>query len=380
MKTVSIVAVLALASFPMVAPAQTFFASGSTSNAANPVDSVGVGSMALATNANGTYNSAVGYWTLRTNTTGNKNSALGAYALYGNSTGSGNSALGFSALQYNSTGAANSAVGAFTLFSNTVGANNVAEGYYALFANTAGAANVAVGVSAMNNNGTGSYNTALGSRSLYTSNGSYNIAIGYQAGTNLVSGSNNIIIGNTGTSSDSGLIRMGTSGTHTKTFIAGINGVTSSSGVPVYINANGQLGTITSSRRFKNDIKSMGTQSDPLLKLRAVTFRYKTADETGAHPLQYGLIAEVVAKVAPDLVQYDKAGKPFTVRYHLLTPMLLNELQKERAARKAEVVALRTKVACLEQVQAKQLMELVKQVAELKAAQQRGKSALAVLH
>ena len=165
-----------------------------------------------------------------------------------------------------------------------------------------------------------------------------------------------------------------------------------SSGVPVYINANGQLGTITSSRRFKNDIQSMGRQSDALLRLRAVTFRYKDADEMGAHPLQYGLIAEEVAKVAPDLVQYDKAGKPFTVRYHLLTPMLLNELQKERKQVEALNVAfqtatktqtskitqleeqnkvLKSKLASMERAQTEQSKLLVKLVAYLESQKQK---------
>src|SRR5208282_5780296 len=102
-----------------------------------------------------------------------------------------------------------------------------------------------------------------------------------------------------------------------------------SGGVEVFVNANGQLGTVVSSRRFKNHIKDMGGVSEKLMQLRPVTFRYKDSAEKGKHVLQYGLIAEEVAKVYPDLVQYDKAGKPFTIYYHLLTPMLLNELQKE---------------------------------------------------
>ena len=104
--------------------------------------------------------------------------------------------------------------------------------------------------------------------------------------------------------------------------------MTATDGVEVYIDSNGQLGTVTSSRRFKKDIHDMGSVTDRLMQLRPVTFRYKEAAENGAHPVQYGLIAEEVAKVYPELVQYDKAGKPFTIYYHLLTPMLLNELQK----------------------------------------------------
>ena len=137
-----------------------------------------------------------------------------------------------------------------------------------------------------------------------------------------------IDIGNTGSGSDSGTIRIGSTGDQIATFIAGISGVKASGGVEVYINSNGQLGTVNSSRRFKFDIKEIGATSDRLMDLRPVAFRYKEADQDGTHPIQYGLIAEEVAKVYPDLVQYDKAGKPFTVYYHLLTPMMLNELQK----------------------------------------------------
>jgi len=154
----------------------------------------------------------------------------------------------------------------------------------------------------------------------------------------------NIDIANSGVAGESGVIRLGTSSVQTATYIAGINGVNVGSGVPVYINSNGQLGTLTSSARFKNDIKSMGSASDRLMQLRPVTFRYKDNAEKGPHALQYGLIAEEVAKVYPDLVQYDKAGKPFTVYYHLLTPMLLNEFQKvhrQNEAQRGEIAALK---------------------------------------
>src|SRR5262249_32645516 len=143
-------------------------------------------------------------------------------------------------------------------------------------------------------------------------------------------GNYNIAIGSPGDSADSGVIRIGTAGNQGATYIAGINGVTSSKGVAVYINANGQLGTLTSSERFKYDIHSLGAQSEKLMQLRPVAFRYKEAAEDGTHPIQYGLIAEEVAKIYPDMVQYDKEGKPFTIYYQQLTPMMLNELQKAR--------------------------------------------------
>jgi len=184
-----------------------------------------------------------------------------------------------------------------------------------------------------------------------------------------------------GVAAESGTIRIGTKGSQSATFIAGINGITASSGVAVYITSSGRLGTLTSSRRFKKDIHTMGTASDRLMQLRPVTFRYKQAAEDGTYPLQYGLIAEEVAKVFPDLVQYDKAGKPFTVYYHLLTPMLLNEIQKEHrqiAVQQTQMAVLKTtrraEVAALKATLQKQSAEL----AALKQAQQQ-RNALAKL-
>ena len=391
---------LLFASIP--ATAQTFFGAGGTTNTAASMAggyNVGLGYGVLTANTTGTQNTANGYNALNSNTTGTNNTANGYQALYNNTTGLGNTANGVyslysnttgwyntangaGALQSNTTGWYNTATGSQALSSNTTGTNNtangyaalfynttggfnVSDGYYAMKANTTAAYNVAVGVQSLYKNTTGSSNVAIGYKCLYNTNkGKGNIAIGFQAGYNLTSGSNNIDIGNLGVAADSGAIRIGTTGTHTSAFIAGINGSTASSGVAVYIDANGQLGTVTSSRRFKKDIQSMGSVSDKLLQLRPVTFRYKAADETGAHPIQYGLIAEEVAKVFPDLVQYDKAGKPFTVRYHLLTPMLLNELQKanrregahksEVTSLKAQVSTLTAKLASMEQAQAEQ--------------------------
>ncbi len=326
------VSALLLASIP--ATAQTFFGSGSATNGATNAANVGLG-----------------YGVLYSNTTGGYNLATGGYALYANTTGHSNTANGY-----------------VTLFSNTTGGYNTANGVQALYSNATGNNNTANGFKALHSNRTGSFNTANGVQALYSNaTGDYNLAFGYEAGYNLMTGSHNIDIGNKGLAAESGTIRIGTKGTHTATLIAGINGVTSSSGVAVFINSTGQLGTLTSSRRFKKDVKTMGTVSEKLLQLRPVTFRYKSADETGAHPIQYGLIAEEVAKVAPDLVQYDKAGKPFTVRYHLLTPMLLNELQKERASRKAESIALNTKVVNLSQAHKAEVTSLKAQVSTLTA-------------
>src|SRR4029434_7577138 len=137
-------------------------------------------------------------------------------------------------------------------------------------------------------------------------------------------GNNNIDIGNAGKVSDSGTIRIGTTGTHTKTFIAGISGATVAGGVGVIVGTNGQLGTVISSERYKNDIKPMEKASEAILKLEPVTFRYKKEFDPDGIP-QFGLVAEQVEKVNPDLVARDDQGKPYSVRYEAVNAMLLNE-------------------------------------------------------
>ncbi|MBC7882555.1 MAG: tail fiber domain-containing protein [Anaerolineae bacterium] len=296
---------------------------------------------ALVSNTTGLYNTANGYQVLFSNTTGNSNTANGYRALFSNTTGNSNTANGYRALYANTTGANNTANGYRALLLNTTGSFNTANGYQALYANTTGFNNTANGYQALILNTTGAYNTANGLNALFANTtGSYNIALGYAAGYNITTGSQNIHIGNFGYSDDSNVIRIGSQGSQTKAYIAGISGVTASGGVQVFVNASGQLGTLTSSKRFKSGIKDIGSAGDKLMKLRPVTFRYKEAAENGTHPLQYGLIAEEVAKVYPELVQYDKDGKPFTVYYHLLTPLLLSELQKEHrqnASQQAEL-------------------------------------------
>lgn len=349
----------------------------------------GVGWSALQFNTTGGLNSAFGNVALNQNTTGSNNTATGASALVNNTTGSNNTATGVLALASNTTGYANAATGTYSLYSNTTGTWNTATGFYSLYSNTTGIYNSGHGLNALALNTTGSYNTANGYAALYTNSignsnvadgsfalfqnttGANNTVLGYQAGYNITTGSNNIAIGNTATSNDNGVIRLGNQGTQKATFIAGINGVTAKGGVPVFVNANGQLGTLRSSRRFKQNIKDMGTVSEKLMQLRPVTFRYKDNAEAGPHALQYGLIAEEVAKVYPDLVQYDKAGKPFTIYYHLLTPMLLNELQKEHRRN----VEQRTEIAAMKTAFAKQAGEL----ASLKTAHEQEMKMLAKL-
>ncbi|HVO26807.1 MAG TPA: DNRLRE domain-containing protein [Candidatus Margulisiibacteriota bacterium] len=280
---------------------------------------------------------------------GNDNTFVGENAGNFSMSGGLNSALGRQALLANTTGFENTAVGAEALYSNADGGQNTAVGAQALQSNKSGVSNTAVGFEALYNQ-TGGGNTAVGNQALVYSTGVNNIAIGVYAGANLTTGNSNIDIGNLGLTSESDTIRIGTVGTHTGTYIAGINGATSSSGVAVYVNANGQLGTTTSSARFKDDIQDMGDSTSKLMKLRPVRFRYKKdIDPSGLE--QYGLVAEEVAKVYPDLVVYDDQGKAQTVRYHFVNAMLLNEVQKQHRQIAAQAQEISELKARLEQIE-----------------------------
>jgi hypothetical protein len=192
-----------------------------------------------------------------------------------------------------------------------------------------GTDNTAVGHSAMGNSfGNANFNTAVGSTALLITTGFQNIGIGEQAGRNLTGGSYNIDIGSQGVDSDSGVIRIGDPNPIVKTFVAGVTGV-NVSGANVVVNSAGQLGINVSSERFKEDIHDMTEASSGLMRLRPVTFRYKKPYEDGSKPLDYGLIAEEVAQVYPDLVVKGRDGEVETVQYQKLTPMMLNELQKQ---------------------------------------------------
>jgi hypothetical protein len=286
------------------------------------------GSYSLFLNTTGAGNTATGGYALYHNTEGYSNTALGLGALYENTTGYANTAAGEAALQFNTTGFFNTACGDQALLTNTTGNSNTAVGLSALVSNTIGNNNTATGVAALVANTTGNNNTADGFNALLRSTGSNNIGVGYQAGSFLTTGNNNIHIGHQGLNGDANTIRIGRTGTHTKTFVAGIYGATTSGGIAVYINSSGKLGTTTSSARFKERIRDMGDTSDVLFSLRPVAFRYKTEVDPGDIP-QFGLVAEEVEKVNPDLVARDDQGKPYTVRYEAVNAMLLNEFLKE---------------------------------------------------
>jgi hypothetical protein len=305
------------------------------------------GLLALNVNTTGSYNTASGVQALTFNTTASYNTAFGYWALYGNTTGGSNTAVGYQALygQYNSccntgdsTGSNNTGIGANALYSYTTGSNNTASGYQALFKNKTGADNTASGTDALYANTSGRFNTASGYDALRSNTtGEYNTGEGYKAGYNLTTGSNNIDIANPGESTDgvaadSGVIRIGTqvpTALQKNTYIAGIYNNTTVSGLAVVIDSNGQLGvTGASSERFKTAIAPMASSTEKLQQLRPVTFKLK-GDPLGA--LRYGLIAEEVANVYPELVIRDQAGRIDGVRYDELAPMLLNELQKQAA-------------------------------------------------
>jgi Chaperone of endosialidase len=261
-------------------------------------------------------NTATGEDALFSLTLGTVNTAIGYHALHNCTLGFGNTAVGYNALSQSQT----------TDTVNSV--DNTAVGSEALERNRTGQNNTGVGQRALAQSTTGTENTALGEEALYNNfTGSYNIAIGVYAGLNCRL-SNNIMIGNKGNARDSGSIRIGDSALQSQTYIAGISGVTIGNGVAVMINSDGQLGTLTSSARYKEAIKPMGQASEAILALKPVTFCYKYELDPEGIP-QFGLVAEQVEKVNPDLVARDEQGKAYTVRYEAVNAMLLNEFLKE---------------------------------------------------
>ena len=287
----------------------------------------GLGWRALFSVGAGSFNTAVGAGALVLNT-GEDNTALGAAAGLLNTTGLGNVAVGAGALVYNDSGNFNTAIGSAALNLNTTANDNTAVGSGALAVNAIGTGNTGIGRQALLST-TGNGNTALGAFALQNVETSGdNIGLGNGAGQGLITGDNNIYIGsNVSSSTESNNIRIGTQGTQMATFIAGISGAMIS-GTAVVVNGFGQLGVAPSSKRFKDEIKPMGKTSEAILALKPVTFRYKKEIDSNGVP-QFGLVAEEVAKVNPDLVVRDEDGKVYTVRYDVVNAMLLNEFLKE---------------------------------------------------
>jgi hypothetical protein len=259
--------------------------------------------------------------------------------------------LGPSALQADTSGTGNAAAGASAMFANTTGANNTAFGMSALYSNTSGKGNAAQGVNALYANTTGIRNLGIGSNALYENvTGSYNVALGFDAGYNST-GNDNVYINNQGLASDAQTMRLGTQGTSgvvgsgiLKSYIAGV-ATTTITGAAVYITSSGQLGVLASSERFKKDIRPLEESSlDKLAALEPVSFKLRSDP---SDTLQYGLIAEKVAKVYPELVIRGPDGQINGVRYEELTPMLLKEVQDQRSQlrdQSEELAALRSQL------------------------------------
>jgi Chaperone of endosialidase len=348
---------------------------------------VGAGALQSHTGANTgedglAANTAVGFHAMMNNSEGLLNTAVGTFALEGSndSTGSANTAIGYQALTRVTSGENNTANGRSAMSGNRDGKENVAIGSYALQNNSSGNENTAMGVSALERTGTsyyqtaigwssqhfntgssntsighkslfgtyeaentgeadGSYNTALGTSALeFATKGDNNIAVGYQAGRNVTDGSNNIHIGNVG-ATESNTIRIGTSGTHVSAYIAGIDATVIAGGTTVHVDGTGKLGKAPSSQRYKQDVRDMGEISDAIHSLRPVTFRYKSEFDSAGIP-QFGLIAEEVASISPDLVVYNAEGQVDGVRYDAVNAMLLNEFQEQRAVIQQQQVLL----------------------------------------
>jgi len=333
-----------------------------------------IGWKALFIDTTGSQNTSIGDHTLRYNTTGYQNTATGSSALPNNTTGVQNTATGANALYFNTTGSDNTAIGYFALggpggTTRGTGSFNTATGEAALVANTTGYQNTATGSRALFDNATGHDNTAIGFQALHGNNGSNNIGLGHNAGSALTTGSNNIDIGDFGAAGESNTVRIGRFGLQTRAYMQGISGATVASGVGVIVGSNGQLGTILSSARFKDAIKPMDKASEAILALKPVTFRYKKELDPEGIP-QFGLVAEQVEKVNPDLVVRDKKGEIYTVRYDAVNAMLLNEFLKEH--RKVEeqettIVELKSGMTALAAIVKEQAAQIQKVSAQLEA-------------
>jgi len=331
------------------------------------------GQAALFNLTTGSGNTATGFKALFRNTTGFSNTANGSAALFSNTTGEGNTAIGNGALSNNTTGVANVAVGGGALAAETNGASNTAVGTNALIANTTGFENTAIGDESLaisngtNNsalghfalfrNTTGNFNTAVGESALFSNTtGSLNVAIGRDAGDSITTADNAICIGS----------NLPGANVSNSCFIGNIRGVTTTNAdaIPVLIDSAGQLGTASSSRRFKREIKPMNQASESILALKPVTFHYRSDKKSTP---QFGLIAEEVAEVNPDLVVRDKNGDIYTVRYDAVNAMLLNEFLKEHRRveqQQATITHLQKDFQAVNEQQQKQIQLLRAQLQE----------------
>jgi hypothetical protein len=282
------------------------------------VNNTALGTVALLFNTTGSANTATGVQALFSNTEGTANTATGYQALASNTTGYSNTAVGQQALFSNTTGYENAANGFGALGGNTTGHANTASGWGALAGNTEGGGNTATGYRALQFNLAGINNTAMGNNALEIASGNLNTALGAGAGQNQTSGSGNVYIG---------AIVSGVAGENDTTYIRNVYD-SQASARAVYVNSDNKIGTLSSSRRYKQDIRPMDKASEGIFALKPVTFRYKKEIDR-SQALSFGLIAEEVAEISPDLITRDEEGKPQTVRYEAVNGMLLNEFLKE---------------------------------------------------
>jgi hypothetical protein len=318
-------------------------------------DNTAHGWSSLFSNTTGSFNTASGAGALFANTEGERNSAFGWAALKLNTTGTDNTANGYRALSSNTTGMKNTATGEQALWRNYAGQANVGDGLQALYSNTTGNQNTAAGAYALYFNTTGSFNTATGTLALFhNTTGRENTAIGDSAGSNLTTEDGNVCIGYNVT---------GVAGEFNTTRIRNIYS-SLASGRAVFVNSDNKLGPVLSTRRVKNDIKPMDKASEAILALKPVTFRYKKEVEPNG-AIQFGLIAEEVAEVNPDLVIIDAAGKPESVRYEAINAMLLNEFLKEHKKVEKLEATLEAVNARLQE-QAAQIQKVTAQVDAMK--------------
>ena len=342
-------------------------------NLASGLDNTALGFDALFSNTAGNFSTAVGFDALLHNTTGSQNTATGVNALVNNTTGSFNTANGDNTLFSNTTGFQNVASGVQALFSNTTGFHNMAAGFQALLSNTTGNHNTADGDNALVHNTTGIFNTAIGGHALDQNvTGGSNVALGFQAGFN-ITGNGNVCIGQN---------IVGVAGESNVTRIGNIGSTAQANGIFVTVGAGGKLGFQVSSRRYKDDIKPMDKVSEELFALKPVSFRYKQEIDPARSP-DFGLIAEDVASVNPDLVARDEEGKIVTVRYQAVNAMLLNEFLKEHRKvqeQEATIAQLKKDFRATVAQLATRLDEQAEQIQKVSAQLEAGKPAPQVVN
>jgi uncharacterized coiled-coil protein SlyX len=312
------------------------------------------GQNALLSLTTGVHNTAIGYLSLKGNITGGYNTAVGSGTLL-RSIADGNTATGTFALLSNTSGGFNTANGTLALFSDTEGIVNNAVGYRALYSNTAGGGNNAFGFVALQNNTTGDNNAAFGGGALSNlTSGNDNTAVGGTAGLGLNVGSGNVYIGED---------VVGQTSESNHTYIRNINATTVSGGGTDTVTVNlstGLLGHLSSSRRYKQDIKPMASASETLHRLKPVTYRYKKEIDP-SQSLNYGLVAEDVARIDPNLANRNRDGQIESVRYHAINAMLLNEFLKEHRIvqeQKATIAELKSTVEKQEATNAQQQKQI----------------------